>query len=736
MTLQKKMSIAFIPVMIVVAGIIIFASFLYVRRILSEGAYTEARQTAAMSATEVERRLDIPMDAARTLAQAFSSATSLEPEDRRGALSGMLRRVMEGNGDFLAVWTVYEPDALDGMDAAHRDAPGSNEAGRFTAVWSRTDGESELSTSTEEDLETLDYYRIPRASRTETALQPYLDTYEEGGPEILMTSCIAPVTSEDGTFLGVVGIDIEMDTLTGILDAIHPYGAGYAFLVGPTGDVISHPDRNLITKSFLDLVDAPTGTTMKGVFAQGAEWSGTRTMQGGAGASYIVLTPVRIGSSPSPWTFGVSLPLSAVMADVRSLVLVLGAALIVLLLITWLAMVVIVRILVRPLRRAVEVTDLLAEGDLTQSLAGEGRDEIGSLARAINNMAARLAGILRQVRDSAGRVSRSSDSLAGAAQRLASGSHSQADTLGETVAGMGELSGSMEQVAERARTQEQTMARSAEEMRQLKEVVARIEHTLASVAAAGEESMRKAREGSESVTRVVTAIQSIAAGSERIEGIVSLISDIADQTNLLALNASIEAARAGENGRGFSVVASEVGKLADRSASSAKEIAALITQSAVAVATGVHLAQESLSAMETIITGSRKTSLMLGELGGEVQDGVKATRGVDEAMEKVTTISRGIAVSTSEQATTVAMLSQSVEHVDELTRQASKAAEEMSASTRELSALSRTLSGMVEQFRMAEAGSSVPREGGPGAAAALASEQTPAPAVPSALIQS
>ena len=258
-------------------------------------------------------------------------------------------------------------------------------------------------------------------------------------------------------------------------------------------------------------------------------------------------------------------------------------------------------------------------------------------------------------------------------------------------------------------------------MHQLDGAMGRVVTTLSSVAAAGGESIRKAKEGTESVTRVVSAIQSIAEGSERIAGIVEVISDIADQTNLLALNASIEAARAGDHGRGFAVVAEEVSKLAERSASSAKEIAALISESGKTVVSGVRIAQESLSAMDTIITGSQETSRKLDELGKDIEQGVSATRGVSGTMGEINEISRSIATATGEQASRAHEVARDIVNANDLTRQASAASAEMSAATAQLTDLARTLQELVETFKL-QGESAVP------ATASRGSEGTGVPA--------
>jgi len=704
MTLQRRISVAFVPVMLLVAGLIIFLAYIFTRQILTDNAYKQAQAIAARYGAEVSRQLEAPLDTARALAASFETSGTIPAAERRPVLSAMLKRVLEQNKDLLAVWTVYEPNALDGMDRKFENADGNSEKGRFTTCWSRGASGIELSNSTEDDVAKNDYYQVPLATHRETALQPYLDNYVEGQPKILMTSAIVPVMDGAGSFVGVVGVDIDLTTTSKMLDAIHPYQKGFAFLLGTGADVIAYPpDPSLVTKSYLETVSATVRDPLKAAVAAGKEFEERRPAAKGAPASYVVYMPVHIGAIPEPWSFGVSVPMDQVMSQVNTLVLVLDAALVIVLIVTWLAMVLIVRFVTRPLIRAVRVTDRLAEGDLTQTLAETGKDEVGTMARAINNLSLRLNEMMGQITSAASQVSGSSQHISTAADHLASGSRSQASTLDTTTMAVQVLSASVDLVSENARAQESSVGRTLQDVKQLETAMARVEEVLGGVASTAVEAMAKAREGVESVTRVVSVIETIAESSEKIAGIATVISDIADQTNLLALNASIEAARAGENGRGFAVVAGEVSKLADRSASSAKEIDSLISHSGKIVKSGVQIARDSLSAMDAIIGGSQRTTAMLEDLGREVSRGVSATGATGAALREISAISQKISAAMTDQSSGASEVTKSIESVNTITQEAVKAADEMSSATGELFSLARSLQAMVEQFQLRRA---------------------------------
>ena len=360
------------------------------------------------------------------------------------------------------------------------------------------------------------------------------------------------------------------------------------------------------------------------------------------------------------------------------------------------------RAITRPLAKAVAFAQRVAGGDFTQQLLIHQRDEVGLLAEALNGMAQKLRETVTSVQQNAGQVAASSEEISASAQKLSDGAQSQASTLEETSASMEQLTASVDQISQHAQSQSSAVERGAGSMALVQSSIEAVSGSLTEISDLTQRSVENALQGAKAVDSVVAGITRIAQSSEKIGGIVDVISDIADQTNLLALNAAIEAARAGEHGRGFAVVAEEVSKLADRSASSTKEIGALIKESVKNVTEGVKIAMGSQFAMEQIRAASQRVNEMIAELAGAVGQQVTAAKELSASLASVSEMSHSISAATEEQTSTARQVSKAMEDVNELAQSAAASAEEMSAATLELTTMAQELHKVVGTFKIAE----------------------------------
>jgi methyl-accepting chemotaxis protein len=239
-----------------------------------------------------------------------------------------------------------------------------------------------------------------------------------------------------------------------------------------------------------------------------------------------------------------------------------------------------------PLREAVSAARRVASGDLTGHIDDSAKDETGQLLSALKEMNAALLGIVTEVRSGTDHITTSSSEIAQGNQDLSRRTEQQAGALEETASSMEELTSTVKHNADNARQANQLAASAAQ----------------------------VAVKGGEVVAQVVGTMDSINQSSSKIVDIIAVIDGIAFQTNILALNAAVEAARAGEQGRGFAVVASEVRNLAQRSASAAKEIKALIGDSVEKVNLGSKLVADAGSTMGEIVASVQKVSDMISEI--------------------------------------------------------------------------------------------------------------------------
>ncbi|HET6484817.1 MAG TPA: methyl-accepting chemotaxis protein, partial [Spirochaetia bacterium] len=527
------------------------------------------------------------------------------------------------------------------------------------------------------------------------------------------TPVAAPIRAGDKV-VGVVAMLVDIGFLNDLISGEKIGKTGYAFVVDNTGLDIAHPNADNVFKTNI--------TTVAGM-----EQASKKMLAGGSGVveytfQGVVKTQGYATVPSTGWVVSLTLPQSEYLApavQAQNMVLLFGIIAIAVALVVYFLF---SRSITRPLAQGVAFAQTVASGDFTKRLDYNQKDEVGELAQALNGMCLKLKDMVATIQDSAEQVASSSEQISASAQKLSDGSQSQASTLEETSASVEELTASVEQVAEHSQSQTTAVEQGSASMTQVQKAIDEVSGNLVQISALANRSVENAVEGAKAVQQVVSGINLISQSSEKIGGIITVISDIADQTNLLALNASIEAARAGEHGRGFAVVADEVSKLADRSASSTKEIEALIKESVKNVTEGVKTALGSQQAMEQIRDASQKVKGMIVSLSDSMNQQVAAIRQLSAALENVSEMSASISAATEEQTTNAKQVSKAVENVNELTQSAASASEEMSAATQQLSGMAQELQRLMAQFKIVDGalGSSSPRR------ATVASQKRPA----------
>ena len=333
-----------------------------------------------------------------------------------------------------------------------------------------------------------------------------------------------------------------------------------------------------------------------------SEWSPRRSGEGDRATRYLAVEHYK----PWSWAIVAEAPLTEMMSEARNVLTWLWLGVVVALALLTVVLVMATRRLVgAPVQQLSTALAYLAQGDLTHAVSVRSRDEIGTLAQAMEGFRARLVESLGTVRTSADSVSAASTEIAQGNQDLSGRTESQASALEQTAASMEQLGATIRHNAD-----------SASQANQL---------------AVG--ASRVAQQGGEVVSKVVSTMQNINSSSQKIADIIGVIDGIAFQTNILALNAAVEAARAGEQGRGFAVVAAEVRNLAQRTAAEAKAIKELIGASSAMVQQGSVLADQAGTTMQEVVSSIQRVADMVSEISAASNE---QTAGVGQVGEAVT----------------------------------------------------------------------------------------------------
>jgi methyl-accepting chemotaxis protein len=625
------------------------------------------------------------------ISDAVDESEAREITDPRAYVVNMITDVLAANESFLGIWTGWEPDAFDGQDSSYAGAPYHDGTGRFIPYVVNVDGGVEVTALVDyDDPVAGEYYQAAKNSGKPYITDPF--PYEIAGKETLVCTIAVPVM-RDGRVAGVVGIDLNLEGFTEMMNASHILGDGYRVVLSPGGLVASHPDPQYIMLPYTEIgwmkqFEAQfqeifqnggvlTGQTYSDVISADMDFQLQGIDVAGTGRNWIILgvvpdTTVTAASSQLLWVIvliGVAL---FVVITVITYIIIRRSLAPLTPLSDWILQagetgnlhytdedwalcdklakstneigrsVNAYGKMMRKFAHYGEILETLADHDLTVEVTTMGpKDTFGN---ALISVVTNLNGTFGEIGASSEQVSTGSGQVADSAQALAAGSTQQAASIQQ-------LSTSITDISEKTRINTEKAGKAAALAGSIK---------------------ANAEKGSRQMDDMMDAEKKINDSSQAIGKVIKTIDDIAFQTNILALNAAVEAARAGQHGKGFAVVADEVRSLAAKSADAAKNTESLIADSMAKAEQGVRIAEGTFASLSEIVSGINESSVLVTE----------------------------IADASEAQAVNIAQINTGIDQVAQIVQQNSAMAEESAAASQEMSGQSVILQQLISQFRL------------------------------------
>ena len=354
----------------------------------------------------------------------------------------------------------------------------------------------------------------------------------------------------------------------------------------------------------------------------------------------------------------------------------------------------------RPLKILADGAVLYSQGDLTRTILVSSRDEIGEVGAAMNRMQDHLKSLVLNIRQKSELLAQAAGQLGANADQSADSANSVAEAISEVAAGADNQNRTIEKVMSNVAQNAEDVRRMGQQAAGAAESSKAVAHKAEDGEIAAERAVNQMDQIEETVERSATVVAKLGTMSQEIGHIVETISDIAGQTNLLALNAAIEAARAGESGRGFSVVAEEVRKLAEQSDQAAQQIATLIggiqaeTENAVAVmAAGTREVRTGAEVVRTAGRSFQEINELVAAVSGQV-------RGISESFGSLAEGNTQILQAMHDLKFIGESASQQTQNVSAATQEQSAAMQEIASAGHELTRYAKELQQAVNQFKV------------------------------------
>ncbi len=525
----------------------------------------------------------------------------------RNFLIGFLQDFESQNEEVIATFMELETEFLPNISKISK-----NEEENFTLYLS----ESKVH-SLQNYLDT-DYYQQPRKTLKSFISNPYFRTIEDEAHKVY--SIAYPILVE-GKFVGIIGCDVDIEAIYRQLENVSIYdGKASVALLDNNGTYLTHSFQpELIGKNLkVDCMDPEA--RMKNLRAGKID----QWFEGFVGS---ITNPVYFNNHQIPWQLQARVHAKYVFRNVISAAYWIIPTIILTILFFIFRMRYFIGQRTRPLIRLDKMSELIAEGDLTQNIDIKSDDEIGNLANSFSKMVEKIRVFVNEIQQGSANITSASQQLSSSSQTLSSATNQQASTGEEVSSNMEEMTASVQQNANKS----EEIKSSSEKMMQ-------------------------------QFTTLNEDAQKAAEMQQEIAALSGMINDIAQNIKILSLNAAVEAARAGEHGKGFAVVAREVQKLSESTTSSANKITEKINASSEMSMKTMEFIKEILPQLSALNEDIEEINIASQEQSMNIQMVTQATQQFNESTQEN-------AASAEELAGTAEELSNQADLLKEMSRQ-------------------------------------------------------------------
>jgi methyl-accepting chemotaxis protein len=652
MKLRVRLIIIIAIMMIVVVAGVSIILLTRATTMQSEAAQENLINLTGRYSMMMQNRYENYLSTAKTLANIMDSYEQVPVEGRRERYDATILAIMESNLNYMGMFSIWKPNALDGNDAAYAGIPGTDPTGRYMPWYSRRSGTLERL-----PLSNYEYYNeiVANIDKTDPVISlPYRTEY--AGKTIYAMRLCYPIVTNKG-IVGRVGIMVDLTSSSEVIAEIKPYGSGRAVLYATDGTIAAHYNPAQVGRKIND-------ADSLSVLGQEAVNDTLETLRTGTPNSgrnngrMFESYPFYVGGVTTAWTILTSVPEEDVFAAVNQLIRVAIIIIIAAIIIAGVIIFFVAGSIAKPIVKvSLTLKDISeGEGDLTKSIVEHGNDEIADLAKYFNQT-------LLKIKDLVVIIKRQAISLFDIGNELASNMTETAAAINEITANIQSIKGrvinqsasvtetnaTMEQITvniDKLNSHVENQASSVSKSSSaIEEMIANIQSVTKTLEKNGEsvkELMESSEVGRTGLQDVATDIQEIARESEGLLEINSVMENIASQTNLLSMNAAIEAAHAGEAGKGFAVVADEIRKLAESSGEQSKTISTVLKKIKESIDKITKSTDNVLNKFEAIDNGVKTVSEQSANIRNAMEEQSVGSRQILEVISQLNEITQQV----------------------------------------------------------------------------------------------